>query len=78
LKASTNWAASGKLLETKTKKEGAISQLTAHKEEYTSNQGDLYVAFEQGKNNWRLDFSVRFGQKPWERTIRAGGLACIK
>jgi|GEM_PF-3551666 len=34
-----------------------MNQLTAPKEEYIRNQGDLYLAFELGKKEWKLGFS---------------------
>jgi transposase len=55
-----------------------MNQLTAHKEEYTRNRGDLYLAFELGSKEWKLGFSVGFGQRPRERTILAGDLAGIR
>jgi transposase len=55
-----------------------MDQLTAHKEEYTRNQSDLYVAFELGKKNWKLGFTVGFGQKPRQRSILAGDLARVR
>jgi transposase len=55
-----------------------MNQLTAHKTQYTRNQADLYVAFELGSKEWKLGFSVGFGQKPRERTVSAGDLAGIK
>jgi transposase len=55
-----------------------MNQLTAHKEEYTRNRGDLYLAFELGSKEWKLGFSVGFGQRPRERTILAGDLAGVK
>ena len=30
-----------------------MNQLTAHKQEYIRNQGDLYLAFELGKKEWK-------------------------
>lgn len=71
------WAANGKLLGKKLK-EGAMNQLTAHKEEYTRNKADLYLAFELGNREWKLGFTVGFGQKPRERTVLAGDLAGVK
>ena len=35
-----------------------MNQLTAHKEEYSRNRGDLYLAFELGSKEWKLGFSV--------------------
>ena len=54
-----------------------MNQLTAHKEEYTRNRGDLYLAFELGSKEWKLGFSVGFGQRPRERTILAGDLTGV-
>jgi hypothetical protein len=34
-----------------------MNQLTAHKEEDIRSQGDLYLAFELGKKEWKLGFS---------------------
>jgi transposase len=55
-----------------------MNQLTAHKKEYTRNRGDLYLAFELGSKEWKLGFSVGFGQRPRERTILAGDLAGVR
>jgi len=55
-----------------------MNQLTAHKREYTRNRGDLYLAFELGSKEWKLGFSVGFGQRPRERAILAGDLAGIR
>jgi len=55
-----------------------MNQLTAHKREYTRNQADLYLAFELGSKEWKLGFTVGFGQKPRERTVLAGDLSGVK
>ena len=55
-----------------------MNQLTAHKREYTRNRGDLYLGFELGSKEWKLGFSVGFGQRPRERTVPAGDLAGIR
>jgi transposase len=55
-----------------------MNQLTAHKEEYSRNRGDLYLAFELGSKEWKLGFSVGFGQRPRERTIVAGDLCGMR
>jgi len=55
-----------------------MNQLTAHKREYTRNRGDLYLGFELGSKEWKLGFSVGFGQRPRERTVLAGDLAGIR
>jgi transposase len=59
-------------------KEGAMFHLTAHKKKYTRNQADLYLAFELGQKEWKLGFTVGFGQKPRERTVLAGNLYGVK
>jgi len=37
-----------------------------------SNSGVLYLAFELGKNSWKLAFTVGLGQKPRLKTVAAG------
>ena len=55
-----------------------MNRLTAHKGQYIRNQADLYVAFELGNKEWKLGFTVGFGQKPRERTVLAGDLGGVK
>jgi len=55
-----------------------MNQLTVHKEEYSRKQGDLYLAFELGNKEWKLGFTVGFGQRPRERTVGAGDLAGVR
>jgi transposase len=55
-----------------------MNQLTAHTREYTRNRGDLYLGFELGSKEWKLGFSVGFGQRPRERTVSAGDLAVVR
>lgn len=55
-----------------------MNQLTAHKRQYTRNRGDLYLAFELGSKEWKLGFSVGFGQRPRERAVSAGDLAGVR
>jgi hypothetical protein len=55
-----------------------MNRSAAHKREYTRNQADLYVAFELGQKEWKLGFTVGFGQKPRERAVLAGDLAGVK
>jgi len=55
-----------------------MNQTAAHNREYTRNQADLYVAFELGQREWKLGFTVGFGQKPRERTVLAGDLPGVK
>ena len=44
------------------------------KEEYSVDR-PLYLAFELGSKQWKLGFTIGFGQRPRERTIPAGDLA---
>jgi transposase len=55
-----------------------MNQLTAHKREYIRNQADLYLAFELGNKEWKMGFTVGFGQRPRERTVLAGDLGGVK
>ena len=55
-----------------------MNQITAHNREYTRNQADLYLAFELGNKEWKMGFTVGFGQKPRERTVLAGDLLGVK
>ena len=55
-----------------------MNRLTAHKRQYTRKQADLYLAFELGNKDWKLGFTVGFGQKPRERTVLAGDLGGIR
>jgi transposase len=52
-----------------------MSRSAAHKRDDTRNQADLYVAFELGQKEWKLGFTVGFGQKPRERAKRRFGLS---
>jgi len=47
---------------------------TTHNTEYTTNGGDLYLAFELGNSDWKLGFTVGLGQNPRRRKIDAGDL----
>jgi transposase len=58
--------------------EGAMNQTAAHNREYIRNQADLYVAFELGQKEWKLGFTVGFGQRARERTVLAGDLSGVK
>ena len=55
-----------------------MNRLTAHRQQYTRKQADLYLAFELGNKEWKLGFTVGFGQKPRERTVLAGDLCAVK
>jgi transposase len=50
---------------------------TTREEEYTT-ESSLYLAFELGKEKWKLGFSTGLGQKPRLRTIDAGNLAAFE
>lgn len=47
-------------------------------EESTRNQGVLYVAFELGRQEWKLGFATQAGQKARLRTIRSGDLKSLE
>ncbi len=55
-----------------------MNQSAAHRREYTRNQADLYLAFELGQKQWKMGFTVGFGQKPRERTVLAGDFCGVK
>jgi transposase len=50
---------------------------TTREEEYTT-ESSLYLAFELGKEKWKLGISTGLGQKPRLRTIEAGDLAALE
>lgn len=50
---------------------------TTREEEYIT-ESSLYLAFELGKEKWKLSFSTGLGQKPRLRTIEAGDLASFE
>jgi transposase len=45
--------------------------------EYTTEQA-LYLAFELGKEKWKLGFSIGLAQNPRQRTIEAGDLRALR
>jgi len=47
-------------------------------EQDTLPQQTLYLAFELGKNTWKLGFTIGVAQQPRERTIPAGDLAILQ
>jgi transposase len=52
---------------------------TAPRVEQTSlSQPTLYLAFELGKNTWKLGFTIGMAQQPRERTIPAGALETLQ
>jgi transposase len=42
------------------------------------SQSTLYLAFELGKNTWKLGFTIGMAQQPRERTIPAGALETLQ
>jgi transposase len=51
---------------------------TTHKDEYISFQPHLYMAFELSQSEWKLGFTVGFGQKPRIRNINARNLVILQ
>ena len=45
---------------------------TTHNQEYSTKCAKLYLAFELGKQEWKLGFTIGLGQRPRVRTIDAG------
>lgn len=50
---------------------------TTHKE-YNSFQPHLYIAFELSNTEWKLGFTIGFGQKPHIRTVHARDLEALQ
>jgi transposase len=50
---------------------------TTRRTEYTTER-DLYLAFEMGKEKWKLGFSIGLAQNPRRRTIDAGDLQALQ
>ena len=44
----------------------------------TTNTQKLYLAFELGEKQWKLGFTIGFGQRPRVRTIRARNLTALE
>lgn len=51
---------------------------TIRRDEYTSSPQYLYMAFELGQSEWKLGFTIGFGQKARLRTIRARNLTALQ
>jgi len=47
-------------------------------EQETPHQSTLFLAFELGKNTWKLGFTIGVAQQPRERTIPAGALDTLQ
>jgi transposase len=45
---------------------------------YRRSGNTLYLAFELGENEWKLGFTIGFGQNPRRRTIKAGDLEALE
>jgi transposase len=51
---------------------------TSRIEQDSFSQPTLYLAFELGKNTWKLGFTIGMAQQPRERTIPAGALETLQ
>jgi transposase len=51
---------------------------TCRIEQDSFSQPTLYLAFELGKNTWKLGFTIGMAQQPRERTIPAGALETLQ
>jgi transposase len=60
------------------RKESFMSTKTTHQLEYNLFQQHLYMAFELGQAEWKLGFTVDFGQEPRIRNIKARDLAALQ
>jgi transposase len=45
------------------------------RQEYTGKAAHLYLAFELGVDEWKLEFGAELGDKPWVRVVPARDLA---
>ena len=51
---------------------------TTYGNEYNAFQRHLYMAFDLGQSEWKLGFTIGFGQKPRLRTIAARDLNALQ
>jgi transposase len=51
---------------------------TTRPSKYNPFQGYLYLAFELGQSEWKLGFTIGFGQDPRIRTIKARDLSALR
>ncbi|MEW6718653.1 MAG: IS110 family transposase, partial [Chloroflexota bacterium] len=51
---------------------------TTTKDQYTTIQPHLYMAFELGQTKWLLGFTVGLGQRPRQRVIAARDLSALQ
>jgi transposase len=54
------------------------TRVRPHIEQEPSSQPRLFLAFELGKNPWKLGFTIGVAQQPRERTIPAGDVARLQ
>jgi hypothetical protein len=52
--------------------------IAATRPEMSVSESVLYVAFELGKNEWKLAMTARFGVPPLMRTVRSGDWAGVE
>jgi hypothetical protein len=57
--------------------QGQAGALTTHRIEHNP-LSTLYLAFELGNKQWKLDFTIGLGQRPRERAIVAGDLVALQ
>ena len=48
------------------------------RDQYSRAGPHLFLAFELSNTNWKLGFTIGFGQRPRERNIRAGDLDALE
>jgi len=48
------------------------------RDQYSRAGTHLFLAFELSSSNWKLGFTIGFGQRPRERNIRAGDLDALE
>ena len=51
---------------------------TTLRDEYNLSQRYLYLAFELGQSEWKLGFTIGYGQKPRLRTIKARDVVALQ
>jgi transposase len=52
--------------------------IAAIRSEVSVNEPVLYVAFELGKQEWKLAMTAGFGRQPWLRTVAGGDLGAVE
>src|SRR5215831_5125343 len=55
-----------------------VTSATTRIEQETPHLSTLFLAFELGKNTWKLGFTIGVAQQPRERTIPAGALETLQ